>query len=328
MPGPELIEFSKILAGNSDGGMAAHGSGPGPGPPPAGAGPPVPVAPAPLRLLGARRYAAAHRPPALGLPPGGPAPLFAPPLPPARPRSGASAAPAAHRCAVAVPAPARCLGLSAPAAARPSAAAPGPPPPRCGPCCGPARRGAPALALVAAVALACCGWASGPPSAVCGLPAFPWAVPGGGAPRVGPSRRLPSLVPRSVGGLVGLRAPGLPPGPPAGLRPAFSGPPARAWGRCWRSVGFGVFRACGRGGFRRLRARGVPPPAGAVWGRCPPSPECHSRRSGSRVKPGGCAALDPPPPGAADGREALSAAASAANNGQFERMVPHERVVY
>lgn len=152
-----------------------------------------------------------------------------------------------HRCAVSVPAPARWLGLSAPAAARPSAAAPGPPPPRCASACGLRRLGAPALAPVAAVALACCGWASGPPSAVCGLPVFPWAVPGGGAPRVGPSRRLPSLVPRSVGGLVGLRAPGLPPGPPAGLRPAFFGPPARAWGRCWRSVGFGVFRACGRG---------------------------------------------------------------------------------
>ena len=163
-----------------------------------------------------------------------------------------------HRCAVSVPAPARWLGLSAPAAARPSAAAPGPPPPRCGPCCGPARRGAPALARVAVVALACCGWASGPPSAACGLPPFPGAAPGGGAPRVGPSRRLPSLVPRSVGGLVGLWAPGLPPGPPAGLRPAFFGPPARAWGRCWRSVGFGVFRACGRGGSAACgrRARG------------------------------------------------------------------------
>ena len=155
-----------------------------------------------------------------------------------------------HRCAVSVPAPACWLGLSAPAASRPSAAAPGPPPPRCASACGLRRLGAPALAPVAAVALACCGWASGPPSAVCGLPAFPWAVPGGGAPRVGPSRRLPSLVPRSVGGLVGLRAPGLPPGPPAALRAAFFGPPARASG-VWCSAPAGA---------------GIPPPAGGGRG--------------------------------------------------------------
>ena len=62
--------------------------------------------------------------------------------------------------------------------------------------------------------------------------------PAAGPPRGGPVRVLPSLVPRSVGRLAGLRAPGLPPGPPAGLCPAA--PALRP----------------GRWGFRRLRAAG------------------------------------------------------------------------
>ena len=206
---------------------------------------------------------AAQRPPARRLPPSAPGPLAgAPGVGPPSLR-GFACRLRRHRCAVSVPAPACWLGLSAPAAARRSAAAPGPPPPRCASGCGLRRLGTPALALVAAVALACCGWASGPPSAACGLPAFPWAVPGGGAPRGGPSRVLPSLVPRSVGRLVGLRAPRLPPGPPAGLRPAFFGPPARAWG-------FGVFRACGRGDSAACgrRARGPPDFLGVLASAC------------------------------------------------------------
>lgn len=238
----------------------------------------VPVAPAPLRLLGAKavcRRPSAPCAPAAARRPGSAVRCAAASGPPSLRGFGCRLR--RHRCAVAVPAPACCLGLSAPAAARPSAAAPGPPPPRCGPCCGPARLGPPALARVAAVALGCCGRACGPPSAACGLPAFPGAAPGGGAPRVGPSRRLPSVVPPSVGGLVGLRcarAPGLPPGPPAALRAAFSGPPARAWGLgCSAAAAAGQTAATGGG--------------------------CHLRRWGSRVKPGGCAALDPPPPAAA-----------------------------
>lgn len=209
---------------------------------------------------------AAHRPPALGLPPAAPGPLAgAPGVGPPSLR-GFACRLRRHRCAVSVPAPACWLGLSAPAAARRSAAAPGPPPPRCASACGLRRLGAPALAQVAAVALACCGWASGPPSAACGLPAFPWAVPGGGAPRVGPSRRLPSVVPPSVGGLVGLRAPRLPPGPPAALRAAFFGPPARAYWRGWRPAGAWI---------PPLRRRwGVPPPAGG--GRGDPVGSCCS----------------------------------------------------
>ena len=197
---------------------------------------------------------AAHRPPALGLPPAAPGPLAGAPGGGPPSLRGFACRLRRHRCAVSVPAPACWLGLSAPAAARRSAAAPGPPPPRCASACGLRRLGAPALAQVAAVALACCGWASGPPSAACGLPAFPWAVPGGGAPRGGPSRVLPSLVPRSVGRLVGLRAPAAPARASGGASPRFfrpSGPGVGVWG---------VPRLRARG-FRRLRAAG----AGTTW---------------------------------------------------------------
>ena len=75
----------------------------------------------------------------------------------------------------------------------------------------------------------------------CGLPAFPRAAPGGGSPRCGPVRRLPSLVPRSVGGIGPASASVAPaPGPPAALRAAFSGSPAPGFG------GWG-FRRCGGG---------------------------------------------------------------------------------
>lgn len=223
---------------------------PGVGPRPAaavkGAGPPGPAAPAPLRLLGAKRYAS--RPSAPGSPSSARRPV-------PRCSLGAAAGPPAlrgfgcrlrrHRCAVSVPAPACCLGLSAPAAARHSAAASGPRLPRCGPGCGPARLGAWALARFLPFALGCCVWASGPPSAACGLRPAPWAAPSSRAPRRGP-------------GSAGLRcawAPWLPPG-------ASGGPP----GRFFRPPGPG--RVGGAGAPLGLRI----PPLRRRLGALPPVP--------------------------------------------------------
>ena len=166
-------------------------------------------------------------PPSSWLPPGGPAP----PPPPARQSSGLRrAAPGP------VPGPVAWLRLSGRAAARCSAAAPGPPPPRCGLRCGSARLGPGGLALVAPVALAGSVRPAGRPPPRCGLPPFPWAVPRCGSPRGRRARPLPSLVPRSVGGLGPLRAPPLPARASCAAPPRFSRPPARAVMGCGGSA--------------------------------------------------------------------------------------------
>lgn len=188
------------------------------------------------------------------------APLFAPPLPSARPRSGlrprcagrsprrsppwlsgsgcrAGPRPPLRR----LPAPRR---LAAPPAAASGGSVPGPSP------------------RSLRSALGCCGWASGPPSA----PLRPPCVPLGGVrrrgPPVGPGPR-PALPRPSVGWSLwarlrasrrwALRGSG--PGPRAALRAAF---PAPGPGPFW---GLGL-RRCGGA---------VPPPAAAVKGQAGPA---------------------------------------------------------
>ena len=217
--------------------------------------------PLPLRRCacsGQGRYAAAHRPPALGLPPGGPAPLFAPPLPPARPRSGAS--------------PAACGGTAAPCRFPPRLAgsacrrlprpAPPPPPPA------PLRRAA--------------GRAAARPGAV--PRPSPWSLrsplPAAGGP--------PARPPLSAGS---LRSPGRcrAVGPPGSAPPAACPPSSLGRLAAWSGFGLrgsrpGLRRGCaplspalrpGRGGAAGAAwglgcsapaGAGVPPPAGGGRG--------------------------------------------------------------
>lgn len=138
------------------------------------------------------------------------------PLAPARRCSGASARRRRRRLSAVdlrPPAP-LASGCRRQAAARRSAAAPAPRRLRAGlrPGSGPAGALGPGARPWAAP-----GGPGGPPSAPLRARLGPSAPRRGGSPQDGPARALPSLVPRSVGRLGGLRAPLLPPG-------AFRGP--------------------------------------------------------------------------------------------------------
>ena len=168
--------------------------------------------------------ARARRPPALRLPPSGPAPLFAAPLPPARRRSGA--APAAcggtsgPRRSPSRPA---WLGLSAPALARRSG---GSRPPSAALRVG--LRPGPARAQLARRCAAGRPWAAPgslrSPSAPLRAPLRPVS----GSLRPGPPLRRPCGGCAAAAPPLALR--GSAAGPLAGLRPAFSGPRPRGWG--------------------------------------------------------------------------------------------------
>lgn len=149
-------------------------------------------------------------------------------LPSARRRSGAS--PAAFGVTSGqerFPSLPAWLGLPPPALARHSAAAPAPHRLRTGlrPGSGPDGALDPAARPWAAP--------DGPADRLarrCGLTSGSSAPHRGGPPQGGPARALPSLVPRSVGRLGGLRAPLLPPGAWSGpFRAAFYGPRPRAF---------------------------------------------------------------------------------------------------
>lgn len=199
--------------------------------------------------------ARARRPPALRLPPSGPAPLFAAPLPPARRRSGA--APAAFggtsgpRRSPSRPA---WLGLSAPALARRSG---GSRPPSAALRVG--LRPGPARAQLARRRAAGRPWAA--PGSL-RLPSAPLRAPlrpVSGSLRPGPPLRRPSgggFAPLRVGcaapcGGCAAAAPplalrGSAAGPLAGLRPAFSGPRPRGLGGGGRRCGgVAAFRQLG-----------------------------------------------------------------------------------
>ena len=175
--------------------------------------------------------ARARRPPALRLPPSGPAPLFAAPLPPARRRSGA--APAAcggtsgPRRSPSRPA---WLGLSAPALARRSG---GSRPPSAALRVG--LRPGPARAQLARRCAAGRPWAAPgslrSPSAPLRAPLRPVS----GSLRPGPPLRRPCGGCAAAAPPLALR--GSAAGPLAGLRPAFSGPRPRGWGGLGRRCG-------------------------------------------------------------------------------------------
>ena len=217
---------------------------------PGGAAPPVPVAPPPPmaapgqsgmpRPVGPLR--SGFRPPPLA--------PWRGPLASARRRSGASPA-ACGGTAAPWRSPPRLAGSACRRLPRPAAPPPPPAPLRRAPAPpagvpGAVPRRSPWVPAVAVAPLRA-PWRA--PCALLRLPPAPGAAPGGGAPRVGPSRVLPSLVPRSVGRLVGLRAPRLPPGPPAGLAPRFlrpSGPGVRGL-ECSAPAGAGVPPPAGGG---------------------------------------------------------------------------------
>ena len=165
-----------------------------------------------------KRYAGTHRPPAQRLPPSATGPREGGPLATDRLCSGAS--PAA--CGVTsgqrrFPSLPAWLGLTPPVPARRSAAVPAPHRLRTGLRPGSGSSGS--LGPTAHPWAAPCGPAARPPRR-CGFASGPSAPRRSGSPQDGPARALPSLVPRSVGRLGGLRAPLLPPG-------AWSGPAGR-----------------------------------------------------------------------------------------------------
>lgn len=230
-------------------GRRLHGPGPGPGPPPPwrrrATRPRCPSAADGVSV--AKRCARARRPPPLRLPPSAPGPLagaagVGPPS-----LRGFACRLRRHRRAVAVPAPACWLGLSAPALARPSAAASGPPPPRSGAACGRPRRGPPSLALgPSGRRRPAPGPLAGP---LCSAPAP--SGPRGGSGRWGPLARPLRFAPG-----FGLRGSG--PRPLVGRGPwrarlvCARGPGAWGWGSA----------ACGR------RARGPPDFLGILASAC------------------------------------------------------------
>ena len=168
--------------------------------------------------------ARARRPPALRLPPSGPAPLFAAPLPPARRRSGAAPAACGGTSGPRrSPSRAAWLGLSAPALARRSG---GSRPPSAALRVG--LRPGPARAQLARRCAAGRPWAAPgslrSPSAPLRAPLRPVS----GSLRPGPPLRRPCGGCAAAAPPLALR--GSAAGPLAGLRPAFSGPRPRGWG--------------------------------------------------------------------------------------------------
>lgn len=212
VPGPFFFEAPTETVGRRP---CSHGGGPlreldGQCPPSPIAGSPVPCS----ALAGAapehQRYAGTHRPPAQRLPPSATGPREGGPLATDRLCSGAS--PAA--CGVTsgqrrFPSLPAWLGLTPPVPARRSAAVPAPHRLRTGLRPGSGSSGS--LGPTAHPWAAPCGPAARPPRR-CGFASGPSAPRRSGSPQDGPARALPSLVPRSVGRLGGLRAPLLPPG--------------------------------------------------------------------------------------------------------------------
>lgn len=208
----------------------SHGGGPlreldGQCPPSPIAGSPVPCsAPSGALRRNIKRYAGTHRPPAQRLPPSATGPREGGPLATDRLCSGAS--PAA--CGVTsgqrrFPSLPAWLGLTPPVPARHSAAVPAPHRLRTGLRPGSGSSGS--LGPTAHPWAAPCGPAARPPRR-CGFASGPSAPRRSGSPQDGPARALPSLVPRSVGRLGGLRAPLLPPGAWSGPAGRFLRPPA------------------------------------------------------------------------------------------------------
>ena len=93
--------------------------------------------------------------------------------------------------------------------------------------------------------LGCSGWACVPPYAPLRVRLRPFcAAASAGPPQDGPVRVLPSLVPRSVGRLGGLRAPLLPPGAWSGPAGRFFTAPAPGDGsRCSQGLASGFWLA-------------------------------------------------------------------------------------
>ena len=132
------------------------------------------------------------------------------------------------------------LGLSPPVPARRSAAVSAPRSPRYALR---AARTAPALGP-AARPWAAPGGPAARPTRHCGFASGPSAPRRSGSPQDGPARALPSLVPRSVGRLGGLRAPLLPPGAWSGPAGRFFTAPAPGDGsRCSQGLASGFWLA-------------------------------------------------------------------------------------
>ena len=165
-------------------------------------------------------------------PSGGPLPAaFRPPGLP-RCRSGAPGGPASAKASAVAAAGRPGLRRLPPAIAPPCPPAPtgrslAPRRACCGPCCGPARQAAFRPALPLACPAGCRVRVSRPRSGGPAVRLRP-ASGCGGSPRQRRSRRLPSLVPRSVGGLVALRPWVLRAGALRRPRAAFFRPPAPA----------------------------------------------------------------------------------------------------
>ena len=133
------------------------------------------------------------------------------------------------------------LGLSPPVPARRSAAVPAPHRLRTGLRPGSGSSGS--LGPTAHPWAAPCGPAARPPRR-CGFASGPSAPRRSGSPQDGPARALPSLVPRSVGRLGGLRAPLLPPGAWSGPAGRFFTAPAPGDGsRCSQGLASGFWLA-------------------------------------------------------------------------------------
>lgn len=198
--------------------------------------------PHPGRCAGTPRYAGTHRPPAQRLPPSATGPREGGPLATDRLCSGAS--PAA--CGVTsgqrrFPSLPAWLGLTPPVPARRSAAVPAPHRLRTGLRPGSGSSGS--LGPTARPWAAPCGPAARPPRR-CGFASGPSAPRRSGSPQDGPARALPSLVPRSVGRLGGLRAPLLPPGAWSGPAGRFFTAPAPGDGsRCSQGLASGFWLA-------------------------------------------------------------------------------------
>ena len=226
----------------------SHGGGPlreldGQCPPSPIAGSPVPCsAPSGALRRNTKRYAGTHRPPAQRLPPSATGPREGGPLATDRLCSGAS--PAA--CGVTsgqrrFPSLPAWLGLTPPVPARRSAAVPAPHRLRTGLRPGSGSSGS--LGPTAHPWAAPCGPAARPPRR-CGFASGPSAPRRSGSPQDGPARALPSLVPRSVGRLGGLRAPLLPPGAWSGPAGRFFTAPAPGDGsRCSQGLASGFWLA-------------------------------------------------------------------------------------
>lgn len=133
------------------------------------------------------------------------------------------------------------LGLSPPVPARRSAAVSAPHRLRTGLRPGSGSSGS--LGPTAHPWAAPCGPAARPPRR-CGFASGPSAPRRSGSPQDGPARALPSLVPRSVGRLGGLRAPLLPPGAWSGPAGRFFTAPAPGDGsRCSQGLASGFWLA-------------------------------------------------------------------------------------